>query len=195
MSNALRGRRRTLAAMLCMAGYGSCALAQAPIYKKPVPSGLVVERWAPTGDAEKFFDPHGGDLRQELWLASREDKKGLLVFFGGDDNTYADVMKQSVLRNDEVQSYFKSRLRTITLDRSSARTLVNLRGETVSESRFAADAGVSRSPAFVFIDLLGKQRYRHQQPIFDAFGMINFARCMADGIYARADVERSLRDR
>lgn len=192
MSATLRGRRRTLAAMLCMAG-GSYAFAQAPIYKVPVPAGLMVERWHHSGDPEKFFDPHGDDLRQELWRASREGKKGLLVFFRGADNAYADLMKESVLRNEEVQGYFKARLRTIALNRSSPRSVINLRGETVSEARFATEAGVSRSPAFAFFDLQGKLRYLHQRAIFDASEMINFARCMADGIYTRAEVERSLR--
>ena len=193
MSATLRGRRRILAAMLCMAGGGSYSFAQAPIYKVPVPAGLMVERWHHSGDPEKFFDPHGDDLRQELWRASREGKNGLLVFFRGGNNAYADLMKESVLRNEEVQGYFKSRLRTIALDRSSPQTVINLRGETVSEARFATEAGVSRSPAFVFFDLQGKLRYRHQHAIFDASQMINFARCMADGIYTRAEVERSLR--
>ena len=193
MSIALRARRRTLAALLCMAGGSSYSFAQAPIYKIPVPAGLMVERWRHSGDPEKFFDPHGDDLRHELWRASREGKNGLLVFFRGGDNAYADLMKESVLRNDEVQGYFKARLRTIALDRGSPHTVINLRGETVSEARFAAEAGVSRSPAFAFFDLQGKLRYRHQRPILDAAQMINFARCMADGIYARADVEKSLR--
>ena len=193
MSSPLRGRRRTLAAMLCMVGYVSHSFAQAPIYKTVVPAGLMVERWRQGGDPEKFFDAHGGDLRHELWLASREGKKGLLVFFRGGDNAYADLMKESVLRNEEVQGYFKARLRTIALDRGSHHTVINLRGEMVSEARFATEAGVSRSPAFAFFDLNGKLRYQHQRAILDAAQMINFARCMADGIYARAEVERSLR--
>ncbi len=193
MNAALRGRRRTLAAMLCMAGGGSYSFAQAPIYKVPVPSGLMVERWRHSGDPEKFFDPRGDDLRHELWCASREGKNGLLVFFRSSNNAYADLMKESVLRNEEVQGYFKARLRTIALDRGSHHTVINLRGETVSEARFAAETGVSRSPAFAFFDLQGKLRYLHQRAILDASQMINFARCMADGIYARAEVERSLR--
>ena len=79
------------------------------------------------------------------------------------------------------------------MDRASQRTLLNLRGLSVSEAAFATELGVSRSPAFVFFDLYGERRYVHQRPIFDAGAMINFARCMADGIYAQSDVERGLR--
>ena len=193
MSSTLRGRRRTLAAMFLMAGYGSQSFAQAPIYKTPVPTGLMVERWRHSGDPEQFFAPHSEDMRHELWLASREEKNGLLVFFRGSDNSYADLMRDTVLRNDEVHTYFKARLRTIELDRSSRRPLLNLRGLSVSEAGFAVELGVSRSPAFVFFDLYGERRYVHQRPIFDAGAMINFARCMADGSYAQSDVERSLR--
>lgn len=117
----------------------------------------------------------------------------MLVFFRGGDNAYAGLMKESVLRNEEVQGYFKARLRTIALNRNSPESVINLRGETVSEARFATDAGVSHSPAFAFFDLQGEPRYQHQRAILDASQMINFARCMADGIYARAEVERSLR--
>lgn len=196
MSSSLRGRRRTLqalAAMTLMAGYGSQSSAQAPMYKTPVPSALMVERWRHSGDPGKFFDPHGDDLRHELWLASREDKKGLLVFFYSADNAYADLMKDSVLRNDEVHSYFKARLRTIAIDRSSVNPLTNLRGLTLPESGVAAELGVSSSPTFVFFDLQGEPRYIHHGPIFSAAALISFARCMADGIFARAEVERSLR--
>ena len=193
MITSLRGRRRTLTAMLCLAGGGSHALAQAPIYKVVIPASLMVERWRQDGDPEKFFSAHSGDLRHELWLASREGKNGLLVFFRGGDNAYADLMKESVLRNEEVQGYFKARLRTISLDRGSHQSIINLHGQTVSEAHFAAEAGVSRSPAFAFFDLQGELRYQHQRAILDASEMINFARCMADGIYARAEVERSLR--
>jgi len=198
MSSTLRGRRRTLAAMMIMAGgpslsFSARSLAQAPIYKINVPSGLMVERWRHSGDPEKFFAEHSNDMRHELWLASREEKNGLLVFFQGADNSYADLMRDTVLRNDEVHAYFKARLRTIALDRSSPRTLTNLQGRALSEAGFATELGVSRSPAFVFFDLYGERRYVHQRPIFDAGAMISFARCMADGIYAQNDVERSLR--
>ena len=57
----------------------------------------------------------------------------------------------------------------------------------------AGAPGIARSPAFVFFDLNGNQRYLHARPIFDAGAMISFARCMADGIYERTDVEKSLR--
>lgn len=191
-------RRRTLTAMIIMAGCPTLSLtsparAQAPMYKTPMPAGLMVERWRHSSDPDKFFDAHGDDLRHELWLASREEKHGLLVFFHSADNDYADLMKDTVLRNDEVHAYFKARLRTIAIDKSSHRMLIDLQGRTLSEAAFAAELGVSRSPAFVFFDLLGGRRYIHQKPIFDAGAMISFARCMADGIYAQADVERSLR--
>ena len=179
--------------VLFLLGASPAALAQAPIYKTPVPAGLMVERWKQTGNADQFFDFNGDDLRHELWLASREGKNGLLVFFRGSDNSYADLMKESVLRNDEVQGYFKARLRTIVLDRLSPRALINFKGETITEAGFAGALGISRSPAFVFFDLLGAQRYLHTRPIFDAAAMISFARCMADGIYERTDVEKSLR--
>jgi thioredoxin-related protein len=169
------------------------ALAQAPMYKTPQPAGLLIERWKQTGNADLFFDFKGDDLRHELWLASREGKNGLLLFFRGSDNSYSDLMKDTVLRNDEVQGYFKARLRTIVLDRGSARPLINLRGESVTEARVAGEFGITRTPAFVFFDLKGDQRYLHPRPIFDAAAMITFARCMADGIYDRSEVERSLR--
>ena len=198
MSSSRSGRRRTLAAMIFMAGsptlsFSGLSRAQAPMYKTPMPAGLMVERWRHSGDPNKFFDAHGDDLRHELWLASREEKNGLLVFFHSSDNGYADLMKDSVLRNDEVHAYFKARLRTIAIDKSSQRPLINLSGRNMSEAAFAAELGVSRSPAFVFFDLQGERRYVHQKPIFNASAMINFARCMAEGIYAQADVERSLR--
>lgn len=195
MTRSLRGRRRTLTAMILMAGYGSPVFSQSapPVYKTNTPAGLMVERWRHESDPDKFFDRHEGDLRHELWRASREQKNGLLVFFQSRENAYADLMRDSVLRNDEVHSYFKARLRTIALDKSSDRTVLNLDGKAVSEAAFATQCGVSRSPAFVFFDLHGEARYVHQRPIFNAASMIGFARCMADGIYARLDVERSLR--
>ena len=178
---------------LFLLGASPAALAQAPMYKTPTPAGLMVERWKQTGNADQFFDFNGDDLRHELWLASREGKNGLLVFFRGSDNSYADLMKDTVLRNDEVQGYFKARLRTIVLDRLSPRALINFKGETITEAGFAGALGIARSPAFAFFDLNGKQRYLHTRPIFDAGAMISFARCMADGIYERTDVEKSLR--
>jgi len=193
MSAPLRGRRRTLAAMIFMAGYGSHSFAQAPIYKSSTRAGLMVERWRHEGDPEKFFDVPGDDLRYELWLASREQKNGLMIFFRSAENAYAELMRESVLRNEEVHSYFKARLRTIVLERNSDRPLVNTAGKPSTEARIASEAGVTRSPAFVFFDLFGDLRYVHQQPIFDAGAMISFARCMADGIYSRAEVERVLR--
>ena len=193
-----RGTRRKLCAMILMAGslsppFFRTAQAQAPIYKTPMPAGLMVERWRQSGDPDKFFDVHGEDLRHELWLASREEKNGLLVFFRSADNGYAELMRDSVLRNDEVHSYYKARLRTIALDKTSARALTDLQGQNVTEAVFAVSQGVVRAPAFVFFDLHGERRYKHSRPIFDPGSMISFARCMADGIYAQADVERSLR--
>ena len=63
----------------------------------------------------------------------------------------------------------------------------------MTEAAFAGAQGVVRAPAFVFFDLYGERGYLHQRPIFDPGSTISFARCMADGIYAQADVERSLR--
>lgn len=174
-------------------GASPAAHAQAPMYKTPTPAGLMVERWKQTGNADQFFDFNGDDLRHELWLASREDKKGLLIFFRGSDNSYADLMKDTVLRNDEVQGYYKARLRTIVLDRTSTRPLTDFKGNALTEALFADALGISRTPAFVFFDLQGNQRYLHTRPIFDAAAMISFARCMADGVYQRTDVEKSLR--
>ena len=178
---------------LFLLGASPAALAQAPMYKTPTPAGLMVERWKQTGNADQFFNFNGDDLRHELWLASREGKNGLLVFFRGSDNSYADLMKDTVLRNDEVQGYFKARLRSIVLDRHSTRPLTDFNGNSSTEAHFAGALGIARSPAFVFFDLNGNQRYLHTRPIFDAGAMISFARCMADGIYERTDVEKSLR--
>ena len=65
---------------------------------------------------ERFFDVGFGDFQEELARAEAEGKQGVLLFFEMKDCPFCYRMKETVLNQANVQSYFKKHFLNFKVD-------------------------------------------------------------------------------
>ncbi len=112
--------------------------------------------------ATYFFDETWGDLREELEIARREGKKGILIFFELDECPFCHRMKRSVLNQPEVQDYFREHFRIFTIDIEGDVEMVDFDGNPTTQKDFSFKANrVRATPVMVFYGLDGRELMRY----------------------------------
>ena len=65
---------------------------------------------------EHFFQETFGDFKEELAIAKKENKKGILIFFEMDECPFCHRMKTTVLNKPEVQDWYRDTFRIFSVD-------------------------------------------------------------------------------
>jgi thioredoxin-related protein len=125
-------------------------------------SGTVLAGGDDTRDPrEHFFIQTFGDLPEELELARREDKKGILFFFEAEACPYCRFMLQNIFNQPEVQDWYRERFVNIAIDIHGDVELTDFDGITLPSKVFSDHRKVFLTPVVSFIDLEGAEIYRH----------------------------------
>lgn len=129
---------------------------------------------AQTRDADThFFHTGFRDLPEELELARKEGKLGLVIMFDAEDCPPCKRMKRDILSQTRVQDYYRKHFRVIRIDFNGDQDVVDPRGKTWTEKRYAGKEGVNirGTPGFLFLGRKGEELARHYGEIrsVDAF--------------------------
>jgi len=108
-----------------------------------------------------FFNETWGDLPEELAKAKEEGKKGLFIFFEMDECPFCHYMKNNVLNQPDVQSFYRKNFLNFVIDIESDVEIVNIKGKTVKQKDFAKKNRVRATPVMAYYNLDGKMIYRH----------------------------------
>lgn len=110
---------------------------------------------------EHFFTLTFGDLPEEMALARDEGKLGMLLFFEAEDCPYCHHMLKKVFNQAKVQDWYQERFVSIAIDIRGDVEMQDFAGVTLPSKVFSDQQGVFLTPAMSFVDLDGKEIYRH----------------------------------
>ncbi|MEW6445310.1 MAG: thioredoxin family protein [Pseudomonadota bacterium] len=120
-------------------------------------------------DGGGFFDENFGNLKDELAGAKQEGKAGVFVFFEMEECPFCHKMKTTVFSQPEVATYFRKHFRILSIDINGDVEMVNFKGQTTTQKKFAFDEyRVRATPVMGFFDLDGNLVNKYTGPTRDA---------------------------
>ena len=141
--------------------------------------------------ASYFFDQSLGDFQEELQNARDEGKKGILIMFEMDECPFCHRMKERVLKQTEVQDYFKANFLIFPVDIEGDVMITDFQGNSVSQKDFAfKEYRVRATPVFAFFDLQGKLMTRYTGATSDAREFLWLGEFVVDGHYKQTNFSR-----
>ena len=128
----------------------------------------------PLGNNSKydFFHTFSGSLVTELAIAKKENKTGLMLFFGTEHCRFCQRMKATVFTQPSVQQFFRQHFQVIDIDIESKQRLSNAHNDNISYATLAKDHRVRLTPTLIFIDLQGEPLYRQVGIVADPLEFI-----------------------
>ena len=107
--------------------------------------------------SQAFFDESFLDLQEELDLAIEEGKIGVLIMFEIDDCPFCYRMKHTVLNRSDVQDYFHTYFRILSINAEARLEMTDFSGDILTLKEFSLKRNrVRATPVFHFYDLQGK---------------------------------------
>lgn len=120
-------------------------------------------------EAEGFFDENFGNLQDELAAAREDGKSGVFLFFEMEECPFCHKMKTTVFSQPEIKDYFRQHFRILSIDINGDVELVNFKGESTTQKKFAFEEyRVRATPVMGFFDLEGKLITKYTGPTRDA---------------------------
>lgn len=110
---------------------------------------------------EHFFTQTFGDMPEELELARKEGKKGILFFFEAEACPYCRAMLRRVFNQANVQDWYREHFLNIAIDIHGDVEIRDFDGITLPSKVFSDQRRVVMTPLVSFIDLQGVEVYRH----------------------------------
>lgn len=103
--------------------------------------------------SQAFFDESFLDLQEELDLAKEEGKIGILIMFEIDDCPFCYRMKHTVLNRSDIQDYFHSYFRILSINTEARLEMTDFSGEVLTLKDFSLKRNrVRATPVFQFYD-------------------------------------------
>lgn len=131
-----------------------------------------------------FFEQSFGNLKEELALAKKEGKQGVLVMFNDPDCPWCQKMKATVLSRPEIQNYYRTHFRNLHVDTRGDTMIVDFSGREMAEKDFAfKEHRVRATPVFIFFGLDGKPAMRYTGATRDAEEFLWLGEFVASGAF------------
>lgn len=136
------------------------------------------------------------DLREDISEAREAGKDGLIVYFGQKYCAYCKAFLQKDLGKGDIRTYMERHFDVVGIDIHGQRSVTDMAGNEMQESRFAVLQKTNFTPSLVFYNLEGEEvlRLRGYYPPYRFRAALEY---VADGHYrhesfpeylARADV-------
>ena len=161
------------------------------LFALAVPGGALA---AEARDPYQYFFASGtDDLRAELADAKRGGKKALFVMFEQDGCPGCIYMKEHVLNRRNVQSFYRERFISFSINIYGAAPFEDFAGRAVTEKTFAQAMGIMGTPTLMFYDLEGREIVRLTRAIRDPNEFIMLGEFVATGAYRTRQFAEFLR--
>jgi thioredoxin-related protein len=138
-----------------------------PVMRIVFLAALLLAGAIPAAEADKrdpreyFFIQTFGDLPEEMELAREGGKLGMLLFFESENCSYCHFMLNKVLSDRRVQDWYRARFVNIAVDIHGDVELKDFDGITLPSKVFADHRRIFLTPVVAFLDLDGREIYRH----------------------------------
>ena len=110
---------------------------------------------------EYFFTQSFGDMPEELAMAKKQGKQGMLLFFEAEGCPYCLAMLKRVFNQKQVQDYYQQHFISVAIDIHGDVEIKDFDGITLPSKMFSEQRRVFMTPVVSFIDLDGNEVYRH----------------------------------
>jgi thioredoxin-related protein len=138
----------------------------------------------PRDPGQYFFEETFGNFQEELDLAHRDGKQGVLIFFEQAGCPFCHRMKTTVLNQADVQEYYRKYFRIFSVDINGDLEITDFQGRTTTQKDFAFNQyKVRATPVFAFFDLEGKLVARYTGPTRDAREFLWLGEYVAEAHY------------
>ena len=107
-----------------------------------------------------FFKLSFLDLQEDLQEAREAGKAGIMVYFGQKYCPYCEKFLEHDLQNESIQAYLLRHFDVIGLDIHGHRTVTDMHGNELLESRLAIQEGTNFTPSVIFYDTDGREALR-----------------------------------
>jgi len=110
--------------------------------------------------SDDFFEPTLGDLSEELEVAIEDQKQAVFVFLEMDGCPFCHWMKQHILSQPQVQTYFQANFLNLSLNIDRKMDITDFQGNQYSMQEFAHLARIRATPLMMFVNLQGQVIFR-----------------------------------
>ena len=132
---------------------------------------------------QHFFDLNTGDLRAEARDAKQAGKKAILFMFEQEGCPGCLYMKTRVLNRADVQTFYRQRFVSFSVDIFGAVPIRDFAGRDFAEKSYAQVLRVTGTPTFVFYDLEGNEIIRLVGPVKEPAEFILLGEFVSSGAY------------
>jgi len=133
-----------------------------------------------------FFHQGFDDLQEELKIAKKNRKLGLLIMFDDPNCPWCARMKETVLNQVRIQEYFRKYFRITRVDTAGDSPLIDFSGREVAQKDFAfKDNRVRATPVFKFYDLKGHEIGKFTGATKDADTFLLLGQYIVEGHYKK----------
>ncbi len=168
----------------CAAGILSCALLS------------VVYAETPRDPYQYFFNESFGDYSEELENAREQGKQGVMVFFEMDECPFCHRMKNTIMNQPEVQTYYRERFLLFSHDIEGDIDIVDFEGNETTQKEYAVNVHrVRATPVIAFFDLEGNRVARYIGATRTAREFKWLADYVVDGHYKNTSFTRYKREK
>ena len=144
----------------------------------------VLQAASPKDPYDYFFQQSLGDFSEELAIAKEEGKKAVMLFFEQDECPFCHYMKNTVLNQPEVQSYFRKHFALFPIDIEGDIEMTDFSGKQMRMKDFAFKLNrVRATPVIAFYDLEGKRIVRYIGKTSGVEEFMQLGRFVAEGKY------------
>lgn len=130
-----------------------------------------------------FFMPKLGDFKEELDVAKREGRQGVLIMFEMEDCPFCHRMKTTVLNQSQVQDWYRKHFLIYAMDVKGDTAMVDFKGKDTTEKAFALENRARATPTFVFFDLEGNAVTRFTGATQSADEFLLLGRYVVERVY------------
>lgn len=134
-------------------------------------------------EADRFFDQGLGDFQAELAAAKESGKRGLLLMFETEGCPYCRKMRETILNQPQVQTYFRRHFSIFSVDMLGDVEIQDVAGRSMSEKAYARELGVRATPTFIFIGTEGRVLASHAGASRDAREFMQLGHYVAEGFH------------
>lgn len=133
----------------------------------------------------EFFDLSFGDFEEELALARDEGKQGVFVFYEMDDCPFCQRMRETILVEPKVITYFRQHFSNHAFDILGGSPVVDFDGTEYDTGKEMAEKKyrVRATPVMIIFDLEGKPIARFTGPARNKEELILFGEYAISGSY------------
>lgn len=129
------------------------------------------------------------NLQEDLQEAKRNEKRGLIVYFGQEYCPYCKALLEGNFGRRDIERYTRAYFDVVAIDIHGQKTVTDLQGRKLSERAYAEQEQVNFTPTLIFYDSSGRESLRLQgfYPPYKFRAALEYA---ADGYY----LQESFRD-